>query len=192
MTDSEDSTPPAAAAAAPPKQKRVVLPKNRRKYTRTLKKTAVDSAEHVPPPDVPPAAAAQTSSLAERISSKQASRPPSVKELTAELTRIHQLLKNSEYELSQLRKQYESLQKTNRTLTESVEKARKDLRDERKSSSASEQSNKRKISQLEVMVEEAESSAAAKYHAQLEKEQVSHIISISHQFKNNHSNLLLL
>ena len=33
--------------------------------------------------------------------------------------------------------------------------------------------NKRKITQLEVMVEEAESSAAAKFEVQLEKEQVS-------------------
>ena len=61
----------------------------------------------------------------------------------------------------------------NKALSEAMEKARADLRDERKQSHASDKTNKQQIHQLEIKTEEAQVGAVNYFQAQLEDARVS-------------------
>lgn len=201
MDDSDPPPPP----EPPKKEKRVVLPKKKRVYTRQINKTkpvrtesTTNAASEDVDPDPTPRAAdvnASTGSVLHRATSRNAARKPSSAELTSELKRKHDELSAALSKVSALERENESLKKRNKSLAETTERARQDLRDERKKStvvekehnkriheveqsaqSAEAESNK-KLHELEERARNAEANAASYYSSKIEKEKVSCYVS---------------
>eukprot|EP00956_Cyclotella_meneghiniana_P008423 scaffold11328_cov66-Cyclotella_meneghiniana.AAC.8 len=91
---------------------------------------------------------------------------------------MHQQLQDAVSQQASLQRENDSLKKGNKTLTEATEKARADLRAERKLSTVSDKSNKQQIQQLEAMAQQAEVGAADHYQTLLEDERKQHHIEM--------------
>ncbi len=86
---------------------------------------------------------------------------------------MHQQLQDAISQQSSLQRENVTLKKRNKALSEAVEKARADLRDERKQSHASDKTNKQQIRQLEIKTEETQVGAVNYFQAQQEDARVS-------------------
>ena len=131
--NNEGSTPPAESAPPPKKQKGVVLPKNKRRFSAVIrkKKPRPTNPEEVEEEPQTLAATAAPPSVTERVISKCASRPPSIAELNVKIKRMHQRRQDAISQQSSLQRENETPKKRNKALSEAVEKARAELRDER-------------------------------------------------------------
>ena len=170
MDSGDTPNPPGSDPPPPRKRKNVVLPKKKRRFTRTLKDEKPAAAEEE---ETAAAEPAEVGSVLARAHSQGAARRLTNKELTAEVKRLNEELLAAQEVIKSLQRENSSLQKRNKTLSESQTKARQDLREERKVAYKQEQTNKRKVDELEGRVLEAHSSAAAYYESELEKEKVS-------------------
>lgn len=172
MDSGDTPNPPGSDPPPPRKPKNVVLPKKKRRFTRTLKDEKPATAEEE---ETAVAEPAEVGSVLARAHSQGAARRLTRQELTAEVKRLNEELLAAQEVTKSLQRENSSLQKRNKTLSESHTKARQDLREERKVASKQEQINKRKVDELEGRVLETQSSIAAYFEGELEKEKVSYL-----------------
>jgi vacuolar-type H+-ATPase subunit I/STV1 len=176
----DDNDPPPPPPNPTKKEKRVVLPKKRRSFTRRLQNPSTRSINPEAIDDVPhdeitaedgdgtPVAGPPRN----RATYQGAARKPSSSELTAELKRKHSELSTALSKVEVLARENESLKKRNKSLVETTERAREDLRHQKKQSTVVEKESKKLIRELEERAENAEANAALHYNAQLNKEKV--------------------